>query len=118
LNIIAYVNNGSVKGEVAFPTLQNDTKKKRAHTSDVVDIEYAIINDLYDVTYEFNLFKKSLLAIDVDVLCFEVMQVLLAYHLRNMKTTGIYFSKMSIMYKETLEEQTLKANDIFELKHD
>jgi hypothetical protein len=124
LNIIAYVQNGSVKGEVAFPKLQHDdhTSEHHAsehhasehhasehHTSDIT-IEYVIINDKYDVTHEFNMFKKSLLAIDVNVLCFEVMQVLLAYHLRTRQFTSIYLSKMTIMYKETLVKQSLNKN--------
>jgi hypothetical protein len=129
-----------VKGEVAFPKLQHDDHTSEHHASEHhasehhasehhasehhasehhasdITIEYVIINDKYDVTHEFNMFKKSLLAIDVNVLCFEVMQVLLAYHLRTRQFTSIYLSKMTIMYKETLVEQTLKANDIFELK--
>lgn len=145
LNVVTYIRKGQLHGDVIYhntqdtrtkdmqPLIETPPAKTKDETSEIIaepvandeldeskdesNVVYVIINGTYNVTEEFNLFRKSLIALGVKVLAFEVMQVLLSYQRRNMKPLAAYLARLTIMYKDTLEEQTLKANEIFEFKN-
>lgn len=108
--IISYYKGRKLHHEVIISSLDGDpTIEKEAYPK----LCYLMVNDKYDITDVYNLFKQSLQKCH-EMTAYEVMELFLMYKYRNkFRKPGGYRYLLTCVSDDTLEEYVFKADDIF-----
>lgn len=109
LNVFTYVEN-----KVLVGGLQN-TGTQELHEPKPKAI-YVVVNDKYDVSHEYGLFKNALEKVPLSA--FEVMEVLVMYKLRYQYRPSGYWHKLVLVEDDTFKEFTFKAETLFSFTHE
>jgi hypothetical protein len=112
LHVFTYYRDGILHGEIAHPEYTNTDNA--AHRP-MHKLAYAVVNDKYNVTKEYNLFKTSLEKLNIDILTTNLMDILMAYKYRNFPRFGPY-NKFTCFNTNTFEEYLFKSDDVFIIK--
>lgn len=112
-NIIVYLKDGELhhKMQVIAPNIDNneryfkdDIRYKNNVVKELPEAMLVLIDGMYDVTREYNLFRKTLLAANMGLM---IMKVLFAYKYHTIPD-DIDFGEITILTKETLKEIVFK----------
>lgn len=109
LNVFTYVENKVLVGGLQNTGIQ----ELRAPKPKAI---YVVVNDKYDVSYEYGLFKNALEKVHLSA--FEVMEVLVMYKLRFQYRPSGYWHKLVLVEDDTFKEFTFKAETLFSFTHE
>lgn len=107
--IVNVVEDGQIHADIY-------AKDKEVPKHILPDALFAIVNDKYDVTTEYKLFKNAFEKLSFETT--DVMNILLMYKSRNtLKPLG-FWHKLLIIDADTLNEYVFKGDDVFRVKHE
>ena len=115
LHVITYYRDEVLHGEITHPEYTNDNDD-HVHRP-MHKLVYALVNDAYNVTKEYNLFRNSLEKMNVDILTYKLMHILMAYKYRYSPRLGpCLYHKFTCFSTNTFQEYLFKSDDVFIIK--